>query len=142
MMVRWQPKLRAATAAAVIGLLLCALALGRPTFSLGADRGSGPVPRPVVVPRDLLYLRQSAAAMEAMMQDMQRPPTGDVDRDFVAQMVPHHEGAIRMAVALLSSTHNAQLRRLAEEIIVTQREEIVAMQLAISEPGLTAPGQR
>jgi len=87
------------------------------------------------------YLQRSAAAMATMMRDMQSRPSGDVDQDFVAQMIPHHQGAIQMAVAVLGNTQNVRLRRLAEEIIVTQREEILAMQLAISDPQLAANGR-
>jgi uncharacterized protein (DUF305 family) len=58
-------------------------------------------------------------------------PSGDVDRDFVAMMVPHHQGAIDMAQAELRHGRNEQLRRMAQEIIVTQQQEIAAMRLAI-----------
>jgi hypothetical protein len=71
-------------------------------------------------------------------------PTGDVDRDFVAMMVPHHQGAIDMAKAELKYGHNEQLRRLAQEIIVTQQQEIPAMRLAIGEalpPSVASPTQ-
>jgi uncharacterized protein (DUF305 family) len=61
-------------------------------------------------------------------------PTGDVDRDFVSMMSPHHLGAIEMAQAVLRNGHNEQIRRLAQEIIVTQQQEIVAMRLAIGGP--------
>ena len=61
-------------------------------------------------------------------------PTGDVDADFVAMMVPHHQGAIDMAVAVLRYGRNAQIRRLAQEIIVTQQEEIATMRLAVGQP--------
>ena len=61
-------------------------------------------------------------------------PTGDVDRDFVSMMSPHHQGAIEMAQAVLRYGHNEQIRRLAQEIIVTQQQEIAAMRLAIGEP--------
>ena len=40
-------------------------------------------------------------------------------------------GAIDMAEAELSYGHNELLRRLTQEIIVTQREEIVEMRLAL-----------
>jgi len=80
------------------------------------------------------YLAENEAAMTKMMNDMVVKPTGDVDRDFVAMMVPHHQGAIDMAVAVLRYGHNEQLRRLAQEIIVTQQEEIAAMRLAVGEP--------
>ena len=72
--------------------------------------------------------------MKKMMGDMAVEPTGDVDADFVAMMVPHHQGAIDMAVAVLRYGHNAQIRRLAQEIIITQQEEIATMRLAVGQP--------
>ena len=65
------------------------------------------------------FLRENEAAMQKMMRDMAVAPSGDVDRDFVAMMVPHHQGAIDMAEAVLRFGRNEQLRRLAQEIIVT-----------------------
>ncbi len=47
------------------------------------------------------FLSENDAAMNKMMADMTIKPTGDVDRDFVAMMVPHHQGAIDMARAEL-----------------------------------------
>jgi hypothetical protein len=72
--------------------------------------------------------------MDRMMADMAITPTGDIDRDFVAMMAPHHQAAIDMATTLLRYGKNEQLRRLAQEIIVTQQQEIAAMRLAIGEP--------
>jgi uncharacterized protein (DUF305 family) len=69
-----------------------------------------------------------------MMVDMGITPSGDVDRDFVAMMVPHHQGAIEMAQAELRYGRNETLRRMAQEIIVTQQEEIAAMRLSAGEP--------
>jgi len=80
------------------------------------------------------YLAENEAAMNRMMVGMSVKPTGDVDRDFVAMMVPHHQGAIDMAVAVLRHGRNEQLRRLAQEIIVTQQQEIAAMRLAVGDP--------
>jgi uncharacterized protein (DUF305 family) len=80
------------------------------------------------------FIAENDAAMDKMMKDMMVKPTGDVDRDFVAMMVPHHQGAIDMAVAVLKYGRNDQLKRLAQEIIVTQQQEIAAMRLAIGEP--------
>jgi hypothetical protein len=79
------------------------------------------------------FVTENNAAMEKMMADMNVKPTGDVDRDFVAMMIPHHQGAIAMAQALLRYGHNEQLRRLAQEIIVTQQQEIATMRLAVGE---------
>jgi uncharacterized protein (DUF305 family) len=49
-------------------------------------------------------------------------------------MVPHHQAAIDMAPAELRYGHNEQLRRIAQEIVVTQQQEIAAMQLALGQP--------
>jgi len=72
--------------------------------------------------------------MTKMMADMTIKPTGDVDHDFVEMMVPHHQAAIDMAQTLLRYGHNEPLRRLAQEIIVTQQQEIAAMRLALRAP--------
>ncbi len=82
------------------------------------------------------FLSENDAAMSKMMADM----TGD----FVAMMVPHHQGAIDMAQAVLRYGHNEQLRRLAQEIVVTQQQEIAAMRLALGDqlpPSVAAPTQ-
>ena len=72
--------------------------------------------------------------MDTMMSGMAAPPSGSVDRDFVATMVPHHQGAIDMAQAELRYGHDERLRRIAQEIIVEQQQEIVAMHLAVGDP--------
>jgi len=82
-------------------------------------------------PEEASFLAKSNAAMTRMMAGMKIKPSNDVDRDFVAMMVPHHQGAIGMAEAELSYGHNERLRRLAQEIIVTQQEEIAEMRLAL-----------
>jgi uncharacterized protein (DUF305 family) len=89
-------------------------------------------------------LAQNDAAMNKMMADMTIKPTGDVDRDFVAMMVPHHQGAIDMAKAELKYGHNEQLRRIAQEIVVTQQQEIPVMRLAVGDklpPSVASPTQ-
>ncbi len=80
---------------------------------------------------DADFLAQSRAAMSKMMNAMEVAPSGDVDADFVSMMVPHHQGAIDMAEAELRYGRNIALRRIAQEIVVTQRDEIVAMRRAL-----------
>ena len=82
---------------------------------------------------DAAYLAANQAAMDKMMHDMTVQPSGDVDRDFVAMMAPHHQGAVDMAVAYLRYGKNEQLRRLAQEIIVTQLQEITVMRLVVGD---------
>ena len=79
------------------------------------------------------YLAENVSAMTKMMIDMGIKPSGDVDTDFVAMMVPHHQGAIEMAQAELRYGHNEPLRRMAQEIIVTQLQEITAMRLSLGQ---------
>src|ERR1700675_102434 len=85
-------------------------------------------------PDETPYLTENDGAMNRMMSDMVIKPTGDVDRDFVSMMTPHHQGAIEMAQAVLRNRSNEQIRRLAQEIIVTQQQEVAAMRLAIADP--------
>ena len=123
-------------------VLLCSLTL--PAYAHPPSLPA-PAPPPAVVPqRDIscaeaAFLQENAVAMEKMMADMDVPPSGDVDRDFVAMMVPHHQGAIDMARLVLRHGRNERIRRMAQEIIVTQQQEIVAMQMAVdSSDGLAS----
>ena len=79
------------------------------------------------------FLSENDAAMNRMMADMTIKPSGDVDRDFVTMMVPHHQGAIDMAKAELEYGHNEQLRRMAQQIVAAQQKEIATMRLAAGE---------
>src|ERR1700738_5336918 len=88
------------------------------------------------------YLADNVSAMTKMMIDMGIRPSGDVDTDFVAMMVPHHQGAIEMAQAELRYGRNEQLRRLSQEIIVTQQQEVVAMRVVLSQPFSRPPPGR
>lgn len=90
------------------------------------------------------FMAQNDTAMSTMMSAMSIKPTGNIDRDFALMMIAHHQGAIDMAQAELRYGRTAQLRRIAQEIVVTQLDEITAMQLAIQVPphpraGLAAP---
>jgi len=85
-------------------------------------------------PDEAPFIAENGAAMKKMMVGMDIKPTGDVDADFAAMMIPHHQGAIDMAMAELRYGKNEQLRRISQEIIVDQQQEIVAMRLALGQP--------
>jgi len=88
-----------------------------------------------VQPREeAAFLEENRRAMLTMMVGMDIKPSGDVDRDFADMMVTHHQGAIQMATTVLRYGQNEKIRRLAQEIIVTQKAEIAAMRLAVGEP--------
>jgi uncharacterized protein (DUF305 family) len=86
------------------------------------------------------FVAENGKVMDRMMAAMAVRPAGDADRDFAAAMIPHHQGAIDMAVLELRYGRNEQLRRIAQEIIVDQQQEIAAMRLALGEapPASTA----
>lgn len=58
--------------------------------------------------------------------------TGDPNHDFSAMMIPHHQGAIDMAKTFLLHGQDSALRRLAQEIIVTQQQEIQVMRFRLA----------
>jgi YVTN family beta-propeller protein len=60
-------------------------------------------------------------------------PPGSADAAFVAAMILHHQGAIDMSLAELRFGRNEQLRRLAQEIVVTQQQEIQVMRLTLDQ---------
>lgn len=80
------------------------------------------------------FLSENRAAMDKMMLAMSVKASGDVDQDFAAMMIPHHEDAIEMAQSELRHGRNEQLRRIAQEIIIEQQQEIAAMRLAVKPP--------
>jgi len=68
------------------------------------------------------------AGMETMNRDMSAAQmTGDADHDFVAMMIPHHQGAVDMAQVELLYGKDPAMRRLATDIVAAQKKEIALM---------------
>ncbi|HEX2687913.1 MAG TPA: DUF305 domain-containing protein [Kofleriaceae bacterium] len=107
--------------------------LTRPTTYLVITVLTGIALPLAAAPDESPFLAENRAAMDTMMAAMHVAPTGDVDRDFAAMMIPHHQGAIDMAKAELRHGRNELLRRIAQEIIIDQQQEIGAMRLALGE---------
>ena len=81
---------------------------------------------------DKTFIQLMNDAMAVMDHGMKNAPmTGDPDHDFAAMMIPHHQGAIDMAKVELLYGKDPVLRRLAQEIIVTQDQEITVMRLRL-----------
>lgn len=51
----------------------------------------------------------------------------DFDREFVEQMIPHHQMAVMMANMLKNSTQRSEMKNLADNIITSQTSEIELM---------------
>jgi uncharacterized protein (DUF305 family) len=70
-------------------------------------------------------LRDVGTKMHAGISGVRQ--SGDADRDFVASMIPHQQGAIDMATVELQFGKDEETRRLAERIIAAQQQQIAEM---------------
>jgi uncharacterized protein (DUF305 family) len=82
-------------------------------------------------------LMASMDKMHMAMEAVKR--SGNADVDFVRLMVPHHQAAIDMAKTQLLYGKDAQMRRLAQEIITDQQLEIELMQRWLKQREFTRP---
>ena len=74
------------------------------------------------------FASEMDVGMDQMMRDMHAPGyTGKADIDFLAMMIPHHQGAVEMARLVLIHGRDPLTRKLAEEIIASQVVEIEGM---------------
>ncbi|GAC1568520.1 MAG: DUF305 domain-containing protein [Vulcanimicrobiaceae bacterium] len=98
-----------------------------------------PLVASTAAPFDTAMMAQMARMNDAMAA---APMTGDADRDFIAMMLPHHRGAIEMATSELAYGHDPRLRRLAQEIVVTQESETQVMRAMARDLPLTKERKR
>lgn len=122
-----------------IALFFCAATAGVFLFSSAVSADEQPAHQhpgpaatapaaPFVASADKPFSDLMNEAMALMDQGMQNAPmNGDPDHDFAAMMIPHHQGAIDMAKVELLYGKDPVLRRLAQEIIVTQEQEIMVL---------------
>lgn len=75
------------------------------------------------------YLNEQNSEMSTMMEDMKNiKHTGDPAIDFLYGMIPHHKAAIEMSKSLLKyGGENAEIKKIAENIITNQSKEIEEM---------------
>ncbi|NOV22450.1 DUF305 domain-containing protein [Cupriavidus necator] len=113
---------------------LAALCLSAASLAVSAENahqypGHAAAPPAFVASTAKPYAGLIDDAMAVMHHGMTQAPTNGVpDHDFVAMMIPHHQGAIDMAKALLLYGKDPALRNLAQGIITEQQNEIRLMQ--------------
>jgi uncharacterized protein (DUF305 family) len=72
--------------------------------------------------------------MDTMMVKMDEVPVTSIpDFDFMAQMIPHHMGAIEMAKYEISHGKNEEMIHLAKSILAEQTSDIQTMKLLTSQ---------
>ena len=98
------------------------------------------------MPPNSSFEQEMMESMSKMDQGMVAAAmTGNPNYDFSAMMIPHHQGAIDMAKTFLLHGQDSVLRRLAQEIIVTQQQEIQVMRLRLATlqtGGASAPPEK
>ena len=70
-----------------------------------------------------------------MHKEMDIAFTGNADADFVKGMIPHHQGAVEMAKIVLEHGKDAEVKKLAQEIIKAQETEIAWMREWLKKAG-------
>ena len=75
-------------------------------------------------------------AMAVMDHGMTHAPmNGNAEHDFITMMMPHHQGAVDMAKAVLLYSDDPEIRNLALGIITEQQNEIRVMQAWLQRHG-------
>ena len=137
--------------AAAFTLSAGAAETARPAHHHAAVSGASAPPPAYVASNAKPFSGLMDDAMNVMNDGMGRAPmNGDPDHDFASMMIPHHQGAVDMAKAVLLYGKNPVLRRLAQEIIVSQGSEIAVMRAELdkgkagraAKPTRTAPGAK
>ncbi len=108
--------------------LVATLALCAATAASAQHMHGSPAPTAFIASSDKPFAALMNDAMAIMDRDMAAAPmNGEPGHDFVTMMMPHHQGAIDMAKAVLLNTKDPELRNLALGIIAEQQNEINVM---------------
>jgi len=81
------------------------------------ERGSTEASRPNV----------HMGGMEGDLNALSATTEANFDKEFIEQMIPHHEMAVVMAQMLAATTERSEMKQLADNIITSQSREIEMM---------------
>lgn len=110
-------------------MLVGAPGLAQDTHQHNHAAFTGSAPAPFIASTARSFAQLMNDAMGVMDYGMRAAPMdGKPNHDFVTMMIPHHQGAVDMAKALLLYTNDPELRNLAQGIITEQQNEIRLMQ--------------
>lgn len=74
------------------------------------------------------YLEKFHCIVKTMICEMTSAQLKDsISYNFIVQMIPHHEAAIKMSENILAYTKNRQIEKIAQNIITTQKKSIEDM---------------
>lgn len=80
---------------------------------------------PISVKEYKKFIKDEKSYMDKMMQDMEKTPiSGNIDKDFIAGMIPHHQGAIDVSRQILEYSKDIRIQNIAINIIKAQQQEI------------------
>ena len=87
---------------------------------------------------ETMMKKEEGVSMESMMMSMNANLKGksgrELEKAFLIEMIPHHEGAIVMAQAILADkTVRPELTKLATDIVSAQQTEITQMKKWLAE---------
>lgn len=70
----------------------------------------------------------SQKSIDAMIEGVKGKTGDDLDHQFMKDMIAHHKDAINMVTYVNTNAKHAELKKMAEDILVTQSMEIGMMQ--------------
>jgi len=77
--------------------------------------------------------------MTSMTETLKDKSGDNFDKEFLSQMIVHHEGAVEMAKLSKDKAMHGEIKELSESIIVAQEKEIAEMRQWQTEWGYASP---
>lgn len=85
---------------------------------------------------DMKSMMHEGMSMDGMVNALKDKRNEEFDKEFITQMIAHHEGAIEMAELAKQFAFHEEIKSLADDIILAQTKEIEMMRAWRVEWGL------